>query len=80
MNDRNPIERLYLLDLDVVLHDNETIYAVLTELTTGLLVEFNVLLEHGPVSGWPVVRFTGPRSQLEKLLDRYNSTSWTPSE
>ena len=65
------IERLHLLDLDICLHD-ETVEDACIELCTGLLVQFSVLIAEGPASGWPVVRFTGPRGQLEELWNRYN--------
>lgn len=68
---RDKIERLHLLDLDVA-HGSDTLDYVCDELTLGLLVQHSVLIEAGPGGGWPVVRFTGPRNQLEELLNRYD--------
>lgn len=87
MIQRQPIERLHLVDLDVVVNEGETIEVVCSELATGLLIQHSVLIDAGPGGGWPVVRFTGPRGQLDELLNRYNGvpgafdpSPWTPPE
>lgn len=70
MGKRDRIERLHLVDLDVALSEGEVLDDVCAELTIGLLVQHSVLIEGA--EQWPVVRFTGPRSQLEELLNRYD--------
>lgn len=70
MGKSDRIERLHLVDLDIALSEGEIITEVCAELTVGLLVQFSVLIPGG--DQWPVVRFTGPRSQLEELLNRYD--------
>jgi len=66
------LERVYLVDLDIVVGDGEDVGAVCDELATGLLLQHTVLIEAGPAGGWPVVRFTGPRGQLQQLCNRYH--------
>lgn len=77
------IKRLYFVDLDLVLHEDavgneerpEDAAALLAQM---LLVEYKVLIEHGPAGGWPVVRFTGSRADLENLVKRYNGEIQVP--
>ena len=87
---KDEIQRLHLVDLDIAPLPDEDLNSACAELTTGLLVQHSVLIEVGP-GAWPVVRFTGPRSQLEELLNRYHGASdpapwnpdhpdWTPAE
>ncbi len=76
------IERLHLLDLNVVtMGEDETIEEAIAELTNGLLVQGSVLIsdviDGMRVNQWPIVRFTGPRSQLEELRNRYNGIPFT---
>lgn len=76
------IERLHLTDLVVwpggdLSHTDENVLAAATELTTGLLVQFSILIpavvtRDGLAVDYPVVRFTGPRNQLEEVLNRYH--------
>lgn len=72
------IHRLYFVDLDLVLYGSATDPDALESpedaaalLAQMLPVEFKVLIEHGPASGWPIVRFSGSRTDLETLLRRY---------
>jgi hypothetical protein len=74
------ISRLYFVDLDLVLHDSttdpdelETPEDAAALLAHMMAVDFKVLVEHGPAGGWPIVRFTGSRTDLELLIHRYNS-------
>lgn len=72
------IERLHVVDLDVVHNPDENgLNEACAELTAGLLVQHSVLVEVGLGSGWPVVRFIGPRSQLEALMSRYRGDEST---
>ncbi len=71
------IQRLYFVDLDVVLHDNPDGSDESPEDAAALLcqmipVDYKVVCEHGPAGGWPVVRFSGSRTDLENLIRRYN--------
>jgi hypothetical protein len=59
--------------LDVMYTDAEGLTAALTELTEGTAVETEVILEHGPAGGWPLVRFSGPVGELRTVVKRYNA-------
>ena len=70
---RDPrIERLHLVDLAIAVLDGESLDDALWNLTLGLLVRHETLIDASSSGGHPVVRFTGPRSQLEELLHRYD--------
>lgn len=71
----NDIERVHLLDLSIATHGESTRTAC-EELTVGLLVQSSILISrHASGDDWNVVRFTGPRSQLEELRNRYNGVA-----
>ena len=36
-------------------------------------VTFEVITEHGPGGGWPVITFTGERPALLALIERYDA-------
>lgn len=71
------IERLYMVDLDVVTQGDETAEDAAALLAQMLLITFDVLTEHGPAGGWPVVRFSGPKRELRELLARYDGALTT---
>ena len=69
------IERVHLLDLSIATHGESTRTAC-AELSVGLLVQSSILISrHASGDDWNVVRFTGPRSQLEELRNRYNGVA-----
>lgn len=63
------IERVHLFDADIDLRGHK-VEDVVAELIIGLLVQWSVLIDDS-VDGRPVIRFTGPRNQLEELRNRY---------
>jgi len=69
------IERIHLLDLDIAPLDGESVEYACELLATGLLVQWSTLIPpiegHDQGQSWPVIRFTGPRNQLEELRNRY---------
>jgi hypothetical protein len=73
------IERLHLLDLDIAYEEGEDLVRVCDDLTIGLLVQHSVLIPVDQMNAvgnqWPVIRFTGPRNQLEELLNRYDGVT-----
>lgn len=77
------IQRLYMIDLELGGFDTdateEATLEVARELATGLLVTPIVLIpaiiEGLQVNEYPVVRFSGPRNQLEELVNRYRGVS-----
>ncbi len=77
-----------MVDLDIAYAQDsvdESLDGACNELTVGLLVQHSVLIpanDPGVENQWPVVRFTGPRNQLEELLNRYDgvSAAFDPSE
>lgn len=80
---RPKIERTYFVDLDVVHGPDENgVRETCDELTAGLLIQHSVLIGGEKFNGWPVVRFTGPRNQLEELLNRYDGVpgAFAPDE
>jgi len=76
------IERLHLTDLMIWPggddpFTDENVLTACAELTVGLLVQYSILIpvvhnEAEVTVDYPVVRFTGPRNQLEELLNRYH--------
>jgi hypothetical protein len=61
----------HAISLDVAF-DEATLDEALAHLTQGLDVSHEVVTEHGPGGGWPVVRFTSSaEAELDKLLQRY---------
>lgn len=73
------IERIHLFDADIDPRGHK-LEDVVAELTTGLLVQWSILIDD-TVDGRPVIRFTGPRNQLEELRNRYRGVpgAFTPS-
>ena len=68
------IERTYHLDASVPGKTNDEVIRQATEYATGLLVEqeliVEVVIDGVSVNDEGIVRFTGPRSQLEQLIER----------
>lgn len=67
------IQRMHLLDLEIKgtwVDGEESFDRSAEDLTTGLLVQFSVLIPPA-VERYAVYRFTGPRTQLEELANRY---------
>ena len=67
---QHAIEQLFLVDLDIAALPGQSTKEACKELVTGLLVRHEKLI---PAIGsdWPVIRFTGPRNQLQELINRY---------
>jgi len=60
----------YAINMDTVIRPTHTLESELAELRTEhWTASFEVLTEHGPAGGWPVIRITAPtRRQLEAVL------------
>ena len=48
--------------------NNESLQEALKNSFDGYNVQYEVIQEHGPAGGWPVVKITGDRPMLEKWL------------
>lgn len=62
------------MEFDVAYGTNavkETLADALAELTRGLTVLTEVVVEHGPAGGWPIVKFSGPVHHLAAVVTRY---------
>lgn len=64
----------YSIALDLA-HDEPTVEQAITmtiaDLEFGADIAGEVLEEHGPGGGWPLVRFTGSRDAIRELIVDY---------
>jgi hypothetical protein len=61
--------------LDLVRRGNETARGIAHRLTIDLDIEYVILNEVGPASGYPEVLFVGTDEALRVLQDRYSNGS-----
>jgi hypothetical protein len=59
------------IELDTVVESNETINDVIAEMTKDLDVEANLVAEHGPAGGHPLIAYIGTEADLRTIARRY---------
>lgn len=59
------------MELDVCWDGYESLAAALKDLVNDLSVVTEVVTEHGPAGGWPIVRFTGSAADLAVVKQHF---------